>query len=212
MRRSRPDRRNAATQYSRTVRGMKTALPILAILSVAAVFLIGREDPGAIFSSEELAGLEAGIRIENPRFSGTTDAGDPFTLRAVSAVPNDPARNRIELERPGGTLTLPDGRTVNGRSERGLMLRDLEDLILTRDVVIATSDGYRIETEEIVIDLALKEAEGSGKIRGFGPEGTLEAGRFRMERKKNGRRRQAPGLVLFFEDAVRVVFIPEKAR
>ena len=203
-----PERRDAMMQYSRMIRGMKVALPILATLLIAAIFLADREEIETIFSPEEIARLGVGMRLENPHFSGITDSGDPFSLHAARATPDGAKPTRIELDRPKGTLTLPGGRIIKGSADRGLMLRDLNNMTLSRDVVITTSDGYRAETEEIVIDLASKEVRSPGQILGFGPNGTLEAGSFRIERKD----RQPPDLVLSFEDGVRIVFIPEEAR
>ncbi|MEM8790664.1 MAG: LPS export ABC transporter periplasmic protein LptC [Pseudomonadota bacterium] len=211
MRRARAERLDAVAGYSLLIRWVKIILPIAALLLIAAIFLVGRSED-TIFSPEELASLGAGMQLENPRFTGTTETGDPFVLRAVRAIPDGPSPNEIALEEPAGTLTLSDGQTVDGESRSGLMIRDADELTLTDEVVITTSDGYRAETDQLIINLEAKGAVAPGAVRATGPNGSIEAGRFRVEAASGNTANPASGLILYFDQGVRVVFIPEEAR
>ena len=195
--------------YTRLIRWMKVLLPVGALLLIAAVFFIGRGTEESLFSPEELARLGAGMQLENPRFTGVTEDGDPFVVTARRAVPDGPSPVEIGLEAPEGTITLNDGRTLDGRSMSGLMHRQKEELTLTGNVVITTSDGYRGESDELVIDLDRKEAHSTRPVKGSGPNGTLNAGSFRTERRAN---EASSDLVIYFENGVHLVLIPEEER
>ncbi|MEM9098575.1 MAG: LPS export ABC transporter periplasmic protein LptC [Pseudomonadota bacterium] len=197
--------------YSLLIRWIKIVLPIAALVLIAAIFLVGRSND-TIFSAEELATLGAGMQLKNPRFTGTTEAGDPYELRAIRAIPDGPSPDEIQLEAPTGTLTTSDGRVLDGSAVSGIMLRNSGKLTLTEDVVITTSDGYRAEADFLIIDIDAKGAHAPGAIHATGPLGSIDAGRFRVETQLDDQGQATSDHVLFFEKGVRVVFIPEEAR
>lgn len=197
-------------RYSAVVRLLKIGLPLAAVATVGAIFLAGQtlRDATSILSAEELARLGAGLRLEEPRFAGRTEAGEPFVFTATSATPDGALTDRIGLEQPRGEVTLNDGREVTGRSLFGHLDRGEDRLVLTGEVVIATSDGYTFETQRLEIDLESQGAVAPHAVRGEGPDSEIEAGRMRLEQGADGR---AP-VTIFFEDRVRVIFIPEPSR
>ncbi|MEM9371461.1 MAG: hypothetical protein AAGA26_09920, partial [Pseudomonadota bacterium] len=148
----------AVEGYSRSIKWLKVLLPLAALVLISAVFLIDRWDDESLFSSEELAALGAGMQLENPRFTGTTEAGNPFVLTARRANPDGPSPEIITLDEPRGEMDLRDGRILKGRSKDGVMKRSADELTLTGNVVITTSDGYRADMEKLVIDIDRKSA------------------------------------------------------
>ncbi|MEM0943264.1 MAG: LPS export ABC transporter periplasmic protein LptC [Pseudomonadota bacterium] len=197
--------------YTRLVRWAKVALPLIALGMIGAIFLIGRGGQESLFTPEELARLGAGMQLENPRFAGATEDGEPFVIRARRALPDGPVPDMIELEAPSGELTARDGVVLEGRADGGRMSRAREELELSGAVVITTSDGYRAETDRLVIDLENRAAASPGEVRATGPEGSLVAGS--MEARRVNGEAGAPGRSwIRFENGVRVVFIPEEAR
>lgn len=202
-------RRVRAERYSRFVRVAKWALPIGALAVVATIFLSGRGGDGvdAMLSAEEKARLGAGLRLDNPRFAGTTDAGAPFVLTADAALPDGPMPDEIALERPRGTVTLEDGRTLEARARDGTLFRGSESLVFSGDVTVETTDGYRFSTASVNVDLAARTARAPGPVEGTGPRGSIEAGSMRVLGGPDG----ADGATVRFEDGVRVLFRPGPA-
>ena len=183
---------------------MKILLPIGALVVIGAIFLIGREG-ATIFDSEtasQLAKVSTGMRLDNPRFSGLTDEGDPFVITADWALPDGAMPNRIVLENPVGNLR--SGKQVlTVTAESGELLRDEERLHLGGRVVMESSDGYRIETEAIDVDLASRSAVSPERLRAEGPRGSIEADQVRIKRGEAD-----DDLTLHFEGKVRVNWDP----
>ena len=203
-------RQAALGRYSRRVRWMKIALPLGALVLVVAIFLAGRSSapPSGLLTPEEIATLSAGLRLDNPRFAGRMESGEPFILRAVSAQPESAMPDVIRLAAPDGELTLEDGRLLTARADSGVMHRSAERLRLDGGVLIRSSDGYRFESERLVVHLGTRGAESPVPVRGTGPSGSIEAGRMRVVDGERGTGAARSCL----EDGVRVVFIPQTAR
>ena len=70
--------------YSRLVSWMKVVLPLAAVAVMSAMFFSAQmtSDLTEIFTAEELVTLGAGLRLDNPRFAGVTEQGEPFAIRA----------------------------------------------------------------------------------------------------------------------------------
>lgn len=201
-------RQRQVRRHSLVVRGMKILLPVGALVLVALIFMQGRERGSIedLFTAEELARLGAGLRLEQPRFAGLTDGGDPYVVTADWALPDQAMPEEIALERPRGEIRLDDGREVTATAATGLMRRSAQTLTLTGDVVILSTEGQRIETDELLIDFGQKRASTPGPVRGSGPEGSIEAGRFHAEAGEGG----LSDAHIWFENRVRVLFIPSR--
>lgn len=192
--------------YSRAVAWMKVLLPLAAVAVIAMLF-VSAQKPGdltEIFTAEELVALGAGLRLDNPRFAGVTPEGEPFAIRAASALPDGAMPRFVDLDRPEGEIEMSDGRTVSARADTGRMHREQKTLVLTGAVVLDTSDGYHIETGQLEIDLDAKTANGPGQVSGSGPGGQINAGSFRVEAGEDG----AGDGKIWFENRVRLVLIP----
>jgi len=201
-------RQRSVRRHSALVRWMKVLLPLAALGLVALIFLQGRERGSVedLFTAEELARLGAGLRLEQPRFAGVTDGGDPYVVTADWALPDSAMPEEIALEKPKGELTLRDGRAVTATAESGLMQRSARTLTLTGNVVIQSNAGHRIETGELMIDFGNRRASTPGAVHGTGPEGSIDAGSFHAEAGEGG----LSDAHIWFENRVRVLFIPSQ--
>ncbi len=201
--------RRRVRAYSRVVAWMKVLLPLGAVVLIAAIFVSARDksDLTKIFTAEELATLGAGLRLDNPRFAGVTEQGEPFAIRADWALPDSAMPRFIDLERPEGEIEMSDGRTIAAKAATGRMHRQQKILVLEGGVVLDTSDGYHVETDLVELDLGAKTAIAPGPVSGTGPTGQIDAGSFRAAA---GEGSIAAGKI-WFENRVRVVFIPAQA-
>ena len=191
-------------RYSQKVRWMKIALPIGALVLIGLIFLVGK-DRGAVIDLEDASNaalLGAGLKLENPRFAGTTDDGDPFVVTARSALPDGAMPDRIDLEQPAGEVRLGDGMTVKVNATDGQMFRKDEKLNLTGDVTLTTSNGYEAATDRVEMDLAAKTAIAPGPIEANGPRGSIRADRLKVQRTDLER----GDVTIRFEGNVRVIY------
>ena len=168
------------------------------------------KDRGAIIDLDEAidAGtLAAGLKVEHPRFAGTTDDGDPFVVTARSALPDKAVPDRVELEEPNGELRLSNGVTLNVEATEGQMHRKDERLELTGGVTLKTSDGYEARTARVELDLDTKTAVAPGSVEASGPLGSIRADRLAVERASPETRE----VTIRFEGNVRVIYKGGKA-
>jgi lipopolysaccharide export system protein LptC len=197
-------RQARVARYSRIVRWMKIALPVGAVLMIGAIFLVGREraavfDPG---SAAQIAAMGTGMRLDNPRFSGVTEDGDPFVVTAEWALPDGAMPNRIDLEKPVGELQMGE-QTVTVTAATGELWREEERLRLTGDVVLETSDGYRVRTPVVEVNIDARTAEAPERLHAEGPRGGIEADRVRVVRGTGEEE-----MTVRFEGNVRVTWQP----
>lgn len=200
-------RQRSVRRYSRIVRLMKIALPIGALIMIAAIFFTGREratvfDPG---SATQIAAIGTGMRLDKPRFTGVTEDGDPFVVTAEWALPDGAMPDRIDLERPVGELQMGE-QTVTVTAAAGELFRKDERLRLSGEVVLETSDGYRVRTPSVSVDMAAKTAEATERLHADGPRGGIEADRVRIVRGEG-----PDNTVIRFDGNVRVRWRPEGA-
>lgn len=199
--------RVGAARHTRAVRWMKILLPIGALVVIGAIFLMGRER-ATIFDADtaaQLATVSTGMRLDNPRFSGLTDEGDPFVITADWALPDGAMPNRITLENPVGNLRSGT-QALTVTAETGELLREEERLHLGGQVVMESSDGYRIMTDRVDIDLAARSAIAPERLRAEGPRGNIEADRVQLVRGEAD-----DDLTIRFEGHVQVNWQPESA-
>jgi lipopolysaccharide export system protein LptC len=203
-------RRQARVErYSRIVRRMKVLLPLGAVLLIGMIFVFGRERPAVIDAEQaaDIAALGSGLRLDNPRFAGVTEDGDPFVVTAEWALPDGAAPDRVDLERPVGELHIANDRVVTVRAETGEFFRADERLNLQGAVVLETSDGYRVETPRVEVDLGAKVAVAPARLHASGPRGGVEADRVRLLRGEG-----PDSATVLFEGDVRVTWQPEPGR
>ncbi|MEL6476349.1 MAG: LPS export ABC transporter periplasmic protein LptC [Pseudomonadota bacterium] len=207
-----PGPRREVDVYSRLVRWAKVILPLASVLLVGAIFLIDRDYEDSFLPPGMAAELGAGMQLENPRFAGVTEAGEPFTISARRALPDGPVPDLIELDAPEGDIGLSDGLTLTMTATSGVVSRSEQTLTLTGKVKAHSSDGYRAETGKLVVNLDQKTVFAPNAIYGFGPTGSISAGLMRAARNVPAREPWSGGTVIRFEGGVTVVFIPGEAR
>ncbi|MEM9724169.1 MAG: LPS export ABC transporter periplasmic protein LptC [Pseudomonadota bacterium] len=188
-----------ALQPASATRALRLALPLAAIAVVSAVFIFasrsGIEDArSALVDGIALAG---GLEVSNPRFSGVLSDGSPFRVQAAIAQPDGPDPERVTLRDVNGQLRLEDARELTITSSDGVFRPKDEVLNLEGDVVATTSDGYRLTSDRLDVDLATRSSTTPTAVRIDGPLGEITAERMDA--------RVEEGLIANFYGDVRVV-------
>jgi len=94
---------NYIKSYSVFIKWSKYIMPILAIILFSSIFIFGKEDAlrsGNISIDSDIFDLITDQKITNPQFSGLTNFGDSFILKAFEAMPDSPSPEKIDLVNP----------------------------------------------------------------------------------------------------------------
>lgn len=122
----------AAAARSRLIRRLRIALPIVALVLIAAfIFNTGSNgvDEAFLEDFEDLTSAAGDRRMANPRFAGIDDKGKPFEIQADWAIQEPGAQETVELENP---------RAVQGDAD---------------DVTVVTADSGIYQSAENILEL-----------------------------------------------------------
>ncbi len=193
-------------RHTRLVGWLKVALPLTALAILSTLFLVAhRIDPEAAlpYAEVDVEDLAREPRMTAPTYAGTTEDGAALTLSASEARPEadgvaaTAAGLRLELATPDG------GRTELVAAE-AVMEDATRQVILSGGVVLSTSNGYRLETAEVVAKLDRTGLESRAPVVATGP-----AGEIRAEGMALSQDNRTPGAyVLVFKGGVRLVDQP----
>ena len=165
--------------YSRVVAVLKVGLPLVAVGLLASLFLAQTDDRlggNVVFSPGDVEALGSGLRIDNPTFTGTTEGGDRFRFTAELVEPDAAPPQRARITTLAGTLDLHNGPQVRVSARTGDFDIPTQRLDLSGEVVITTSDGYRMVTDKATIDLRAGAFVAGDEVVTTGPLGRITSG------------------------------------
>jgi lipopolysaccharide export system protein LptC len=194
-------------RYSRVVAFLRVVLPMAALALLSSMFLISRgvdTTPDIPFAETEIEARTRDRQVTGPVYSSLTADGDEITVTARTATPGlagGPAR-ATDLD---AVMKLKGGTEITLTSNRGRFQLDAQMATFIGNVVIQSTNGYTLRTEELTSAMDRIEAFTPGEVRGDGPFGDLTAGRMRLEPAAT-----EGDLLLFFTDGVHLIYVPEK--
>ncbi|MGB4108164.1 MAG: LPS export ABC transporter periplasmic protein LptC [Alphaproteobacteria bacterium] len=164
-------------KWSKFVRRMRLVLPVVALALFAVVFVWSDVQRNNIMPIQDLAKAPVVGQNElvNPRFESTDNDNQPYTVTAKRAVQNKSDEQLVMLDEPVGDLLLNSGGHIGVRADRGSFRQDNKILLLRGKVRLDHDRGYRLETEELDLDLMKNSALSKVDVAGQGPEGTIDS-------------------------------------
>ncbi|WP_299045006.1 hypothetical protein [uncultured Tateyamaria sp.] len=192
--------------YSRLVAWLKVLLPLTALALLSMLFLLSRNvDPVASipFAETEIQERLRGQQITAPFFSGTSKSGDRVSVSAGTMATAGGARNAAtDL---AAHIDLTGGTRVILFSDRGEFDMSAGASLLEGNVVITTSTGYKLNSEELQTDFDAMTVTSPGPVSGTGLSGTLEAGNMRLEKQAD-----TGNAHLIFTNGVKLIYRPQE--
>ncbi|MSP49684.1 MAG: LPS export ABC transporter periplasmic protein LptC [Alphaproteobacteria bacterium] len=169
---------------SRGVMVLKVTFPLIALVLLGLVLAWPRLNPDPREFRLGAGNLGAGVAAEasrmiRPRYVGTDDTSQPFTVVAETATQAGSA-DRILLAQPKADMTTKDGSWVAVNAKDGLYDRIHQTLGLRGEVQVFHDAGYEFRTEAVDIDLRSGIATGTRPVEGQGPFGHLRAEGFQI--------------------------------
>lgn len=191
--------------YSKLVAWLKVLLPLMALVLLSTLFLLSRNvDPMANlpFADTEVDERLRGQQLTTPVFLGTTGSGDEITVLANTMATRSGLNNQAADF--SAQIDLISGTQVNLVSDQGQFDLEANISIFQGNVVIITSTGFNLASEEMIAQFDTLVLESPGPVNGTGPFGTLDAGQMRLERRVADSNAH-----LFFTNGVKLIYTPE---
>ncbi|MEM7525328.1 MAG: hypothetical protein AAF360_16570 [Pseudomonadota bacterium] len=188
------------------VAALKIGLPLTALGVFASLFLLSnaRYADGVSFEGVDLSALEDGLRLVNPRFTGATNRGEPFSVTAAWALPDGPRPERVELSQVAGEISLADGRVVTLSADAGVLEPKANVLTLTEGAHFTSSDGYDVSAVFARLDADADELTAKGGVTAIGPLGRITSDDMRATRAATPGDKGGKDAYIWFENRVKV--------
>ena len=194
-----------AQRHSRTVRVLKSALPLLGVIMavvffgysyLAAPVSVAVETDGSAISNGKLV-------MANPKLNGFTRDNRAYSMTAERAIQDIQKEGIVELERIDAKLPVDADNWAMINAARGIYDRDKNTLDIDSEVTVTTADGMVAKLKSAHLDIAAggMTTKDPVDIRMNGTTITSDT----MAIQDNGK-------VLIFEKRVRMNIDPERMK
>lgn len=164
----------------RRVMAARWLFPLAAALLFAALILwpLSSSRELSFLLSKDAAG-EAGERMRLTRalYRGTTSRGEPFELSADSAVQKTSQVPVVVLTGLKARIEQAEGPSVM-TAPSGLYNLESDMLTVSGPIDVSGAGGYRLDAQEVKVDLAAREVTSPNQVVGELPMGRFSAQRF----------------------------------
>jgi lipopolysaccharide export system protein LptC len=180
--RSARDRRRWAlpgSRHDRVVRFTRIVLPmgigaLIAFLSIAPLTIAG--DMSFVLDKNKVEVAKERLRVTEALYRGEDAKGQPFSLRAGSAVQLTSREPIVRLSDLSARLAMKDGPAVLQANQARYDM-DREAVAVDGPVTFQSADGYRLVTRDVDVDLKSRKVASRGSVEGRMPIGTFSGGR-----------------------------------
>lgn len=166
-------------RHDRLIRVARIALPaIIGILSAGLVFapLTMRGEISFVLDKDKVAMAKERMRVTAATYRGEDAKGQPFTLRAGSAVQASSREPVVKLSDLSATIGLSDGPAML-RADAGRYDMDREIVNIDGPILFTSADGYRLSTRDVAVGLKSRKLASGGPVDGQMPLGNFRADR-----------------------------------
>ncbi|PZX44550.1 lipopolysaccharide export system protein LptC [Roseinatronobacter thiooxidans] len=192
---------------------LRLALPLGALALLSTVFLLSRGvDPqrAVEMSDIDVEELTREPRVGGARFAGVTQDDTALTISARSVRSTGDLRESgpllLRLDMPQGELQFPSGRVALFQAQEGRIDQSEDEILLRGDVVLETSDGYRMTMPELISAIQTTHMRGLGGISGDAPAGEISADSVELRHSAQA----DGGYLLAFKGNVRLIYRPDE--
>lgn len=175
----------AAAARSRLIRRLRIALPIVALVLIAAFIFNTRStgvDEAFLDDFKELTAATEELRMANPRFAGIDDKGKPFEIQAEWAIQEPGEKEMIGLEKPRAVQGEADDLTIV-TADSGVYQSEQNILELSDNVTLEHAIGkniYVFRSPAATVSMGDEVVTSNAGVGGEGPDGgALKADRMK---------------------------------
>jgi lipopolysaccharide export system protein LptC len=154
---------------------MPLAVLVLVVLLAVAPVTVGR-DISFVLSKDRVDVAHERLRVSEALYRGHDSKGQPFALRAASAVQATSRDPVVKLNDLSARIALTGGlATIDAGHGRYDM--NNQHVMLDGPVLFRSADGYRLQTRDVTLDITAKTLASGDKADGTMPLGTFSGGR-----------------------------------
>ncbi|AMK17135.1 MULTISPECIES: LPS export ABC transporter periplasmic protein LptC [Sphingobium] len=162
-------------RHDRLVARLKNWLPVsvgvLAALLVTAPFT-GGDKVSFVLDKNKVEVAKERMRVSEALYRGEDGKGQPFSLRAGSAVQKSSREPIVDLNDMSARILLREGPAVL-TARQGRYDMDSERVAVDGPVQFEAAGGYRLTTRDVGIDLKTRRMRSDGRVDGRIPIGTF---------------------------------------
>jgi lipopolysaccharide export system protein LptC len=147
--------------------GVLAAILILAPLSA-------RGDISFVLAKDSVALAKERMRLTAATYRGEDGKGQPFVLRAGSAVQTSSLDPVVRLGDLSASIALADGPAML-RADAGRYDMNRETLMVDGPISFTAADGFRLDTRDVAVGLKTRKLASGGPVSGRLPIGTFTA-------------------------------------
>ena len=147
--------------------GVLAAILILAPLSA-------RGDISFVLAKDSVALAKERMRLTAATYRGEDGKGQPFVLRAGSAVQTSSLDPVVRLGDLSANITLADGPATL-KADAGRYDMNRETLMIDGPISFTAADGFRLDTRDVAVGLKSRKLASGGPVSGRLPIGTFTA-------------------------------------
>lgn len=164
-------------RHDRLIGFLKAALPavvgLLAAILATAPFAQDRE-VSFVLDKKKVDVASERLKVIEALYRGEDSNGEPFSLRAGSAVQKSSREPVVRLRDLEARLKI-DGNASLVAARQGLYNMDREQMSIIGPIQFQSSDGYRLTTRDVEIDLNTRRLHSQNRVDGRMPVGTFGA-------------------------------------
>jgi len=162
--------------HDRIVRWSKIALPsavgvLLAVLVLAPLDKKG--DVSFILDKKKVQSAPEMMRVETARYTGTDEKGRQFVMTANRAIQPSSDTPLVDIRGMLAKLALDRGPLLIA-ADRGRYNIDTQRVAIDGPVKVAGTDGFRLQTRDVNVDLKQRRLASQGPA-----QGQMRLGQFR---------------------------------
>ncbi|MGC4251713.1 MAG: LPS export ABC transporter periplasmic protein LptC [Sphingobium sp.] len=161
--------------HDRLVKTLKNWLPVavgvLAALLATAPFT-GGSTVSFLLDKNKVEIAHERMRLTEALYRGEDSKGQPFSLRAGSAVQKSSREPVVDLDDLSARILLSDGPALLS-AQKGQYNMDDERIGIIGPVQFQSAGGYRMTTRDVGVDLQSRRLQSAGRVDGRIPIGTF---------------------------------------
>src|SRR3546814_407598 len=134
---------------------------VLAALLATAPFT-GGDKVSFVLDKNKVEVAKERMRVTEALYRGEDSKGQPFSLRAGSAVQKSSREPIVDLNDMSARILLSDGQALL-RAQKGRYDMDTERVAIDGPVQFQSEGGYRLTTRDVGVDLKTRRMQSAGR-------------------------------------------------